>query len=201
MLTPESIVLTPGSTLRGSDMDQRRLGQFDKATGEVLDDGIVVYVPRKRRNGFEGWFAMSNEAVGILKHVTRVDDFRVLMALLEQLDYENLITANQSDIARDLGMDKAQVNRAIKRLVELGAILQGPRVGVSRSYRLNPRFGWKGSARNHVIALDQERKRRGLEVIGGGASAASQAAPQAPERDPNTIDMFDFGMFEGRGLN
>ena len=171
----------------------RKIGQFDKTTGEVLDDGVLVYVAPKRRNGFaEGWFAMSLNAAGILKHLTRVDDFRVLMALLERLDYENLITTNQSDIARDLGMDSAQVNRAIKRLVQLGAILQGPRVGVSRSYRLNPRFGWRGSANGHVIALDQEIKRRGLKVLNGGeASAAREAAPQAPERDPNTIDMFE----------
>ena len=164
----------------------RKIGQFDKTTGEVLDDGVLVYVAPKGRNGFaEGWFAMANEAAGILKHVTRVEDFRVLMALLQRLDFENLIVANQSEIARELGMDSAQVNRAIKRLVEMGAIMQGPRIGVSRSYRLNPRFGWRGSARNHVIALDQERRRRGLTVINGEASAASH------ERDPNTIDMFE----------
>ena len=174
-------------------MVQRRLGQIDLSTGEVLEDGFVAYVAPKRKNGFGvgGWFAMANEAAGILKHVTRVEDFRVLMALLQRLDFENLIVANQSEIARELGMDKAQVNRAIKRLVEMGVLLEGPRIGVSRSYRLNPHFGWKGSARNHVIALDQERKRRGLTVINGEASAAREAAPQAPERDPNTIDMFE----------
>ena len=33
------------------------------------------------------------------KQVKNLEDFRVLMALLEQLDYENLIT-NQAEIAR-----------------------------------------------------------------------------------------------------
>lgn len=158
----------------------RKIGQFDVETGEILDDGFLVYVAPKRRNGFrEGWFAMSSNAAGTLKHLTRVDDFRVLMALLEKLDYENLITANQSDIARDLGMDSAQVNRAIKRLVGLGVILQGPRVGVSRSYRLNPHFGWRGSAKGHVIMLDREIKRRGLEAVNGGEASSATTASAA----------------------
>ena len=65
---------------------------------------------------------MAHDAASVLKQVKRVEDFRVLMALLEQLDYENLITTNQAEIARDLEMDRAQVNRAIKRLIEAGAV-------------------------------------------------------------------------------
>ena len=53
---------------------------------------------------------MAHDAASVLKQVKRVEDFRVLMALLEQLDYENLITTNQAEIARDLEMDRAQVN-------------------------------------------------------------------------------------------
>lgn len=164
-------------------MAQRRLGQVDMSTGEVLEDGFVAYVVPKRRNGFGigGWFSMATHAAKALKQVTRVEDFRVLMALLERLDFENLITANQADIARELEMDRSQVNRAIKRLVEMGALLEGPRVGISRSYRLSPHFGWKGSARNHVIALEQERKRRmaaaGISgVIDGDAKEAEASA-------------------------
>ena len=67
---------------------------------------------------------MAHDAASVLKQVKRVEDFRVLMALLEQLDYENLITTNQAEIARDLEMDRAQVNRAIKRLIEAGAVFE-----------------------------------------------------------------------------
>ena len=35
-------------------------------------------------------------------------------------------------------MDRAQVNRAIKRLIEAGAVFEGPKVGISKTYRLNP---------------------------------------------------------------
>ena len=61
----------------------------------------------------------------------------MLFSLLEVLDYENLIQVNQAEIARDLGMQRQNVQRSIKRLMELGVILEGVKIGVSRSYRLN----------------------------------------------------------------
>jgi DNA-binding Lrp family transcriptional regulator len=103
---------------------------------------------------------MAQVALDALMQFTRVEDFRVLMALLKRLDFENLITANQSDIARELSMERAQVNRAIKRLQEAGAIIQGPKVGINCSYQLNPQFGWKGSAKGHLQALDKYRQER-----------------------------------------
>ena len=33
--------------------------------------------------------------------------------------------------------------------------LEGPKIGVSRSYRLNPNYGWKGSGKNHKQALKE----------------------------------------------
>ena len=106
----------------------------------------------------EGWLAMSQDALTVLQQFTRVEDFRVLMALLARLDFENLLVVNQADIARDLNMRREHVNHAIKRLITAGALLEGPRIGVSRSYRLNPKFGWKGSAKGHVIALSDYRR-------------------------------------------
>ena len=80
----------------------RRMQQIDHETGEVLE-GFVAYVVPKRKNGFQkGWFAMSQDALSMLKQVKHLDDTRVLFSLLEVLDYENLIQVNQAEIARDL---------------------------------------------------------------------------------------------------
>lgn len=143
-------------------MAQRRLGQIDMSTGELLEDGFMVYVAPKRRNGFkEGWIAMAQDAAMMFAQSDLgTDDFRVLMALMAKLDFENLLVLNQAELARELKMQRQNVQRSIKRLIRMGALLEGPRIGVSRSYRFNPQFGWRGSAKNHVIALDQERQRR-----------------------------------------
>ena len=60
-----------------------------------------------------------------------------------RLDYENLIQVNQAEVAEQVGMNRHHVNRSIKKLIELGVVLEGVKIGISRSYRLNPNFGWK----------------------------------------------------------
>ncbi|EIT2341618.1 hypothetical protein L1O22_004870, partial [Salmonella enterica] len=50
-----------------------------------------------------------------------------------------------------------------KNLIEFGIILEGPKIGRSKTYRLNPQFGWKGTVSNHKKAL-----KNGLSVIQGG---------------------------------
>lgn len=173
-------------------MAQRRLGQIDMSTGEVLE-GLVAWVAPKRKNGFGRWIAMSQDAAMMFAQSDLgADDFRVLMSLLAKLDFENLLLLNQAELGRELKMQRQNVQRSVKRLIGMGVLLEGPRIGVSRSYRLNPHFGWKGSARNHVIALDQERKRRMAAAgISGVINGGTKEAEASPERDPNTLDMFD----------
>ncbi|WP_225380891.1 winged helix DNA-binding protein, partial [Escherichia coli] len=77
--------------------------------------------------------------------------------------YENFIQVAQADIAEKLEMQKTNVSRSIKGLINLGVIIEGPKIGRSKSYRLNPQFGWKGTVSNHKKAL-----KNGLSVIQGG---------------------------------
>lgn len=142
-------------------MVERRLGVVDLDTKEVFENGFVAYVAPKRVNGFgTRWFAMAQDPLRILAESDLSgNDFRVLFKLMGQLDFENLIVINQAEIARSMGMHRQHVRRSIKRLIDLDALLEGPRIGINRSFRLNPKFGWKGSAKNHVAALDQERRR------------------------------------------
>ena len=137
---------------------------------------FVAYVAPRRRNGFgTGWMAMAQDAFDLLANANlEGKDFRVLMKLLARLDFQNLLVLNQADLARELDMHRQHVQRSVKRLIAMGVLLEGPRIGINRSYRLNPNFGWKGTAKNHVIALDQERKLRMQAakisgVIEGGA--------------------------------
>ena len=91
----------------------------------------------------------------------------------------------------ELDMQRQNVQRSIKRLMALGVLLEGPKIGISRSYRLNPEFGWRGSGKNHIATLDLERKKRMANAGIKGVIEGGQQGPQeAPERDPDTLDMF-----------
>ena len=39
-----------------------------------------------------------------------------------RLDYENLIQVNQAEVSEQVGMNRHNVNRSIKKLIELGVI-------------------------------------------------------------------------------
>lgn len=160
--------------------------------GEENTTLVACVIPKPAGNGFKkGWIAMAQDATMILAQDKSLgaDDFRVFLGLVAHIDFENLLVLNQAELARELDMHRQHVQRSIKRLMATGAILEGPRIGVSRSYRFNPNFGWKGSAKNHVTALDEERSKRmaaaGITgIVGGGRQSE-------PERDTSTLDMFE----------
>lgn len=139
-----------------------KIKQLNSDTGEILD-GVLVWMPKKKISPFERHFTMNQDALKILANKLNYEQFRVLMMLLADLDYENYIQITQQSIAESLDMQKSNVSRAVKGLLDLQIVLEGPKVGRSKTYRLNEQFGWKGTISNHKKAL-----KNGLSVITGG---------------------------------
>ena len=141
-------------------------------SGELIEHAYTAVLMPKRRNGFgERWMAMGQDAATTLAKQGKelgLDGFRVFMHLVGVLRFDNLIQVNQAEIAGDLEMHRQHVQRAIKRLITVGALLEGPRIGVHRTYRLNPSYGWKGSGKSHQTALEARMKAAGLSVVGKG---------------------------------
>lgn len=156
-------------------MGSKRIDQIDTDTGEVIG-GFVAVIQPKRRNSFDGWFAMNQNALRELRSAgLHGRDYEVLFALLEVLDFENLIQVSQADIAKELKMKPPHLSRSIKSLIDLGVLLEGPKIGRSKSYRLNPGFGWKGSATNHNKAVRERMRAAGLSVLKGGSAPEGDA--------------------------
>ncbi|MEB0775664.1 helix-turn-helix transcriptional regulator, partial [Citrobacter portucalensis] len=126
----------------------RKVTQVDLETGEDLG-GFVAVIRPKQKSSFQRHFTMNQAALITIANELNHDQMRVLMALLADLDYENYIQVAQIDIAEALRMQKTHVSRAIKNLIEFGIIIEGPKIGRSKTYRLNPQFGWKGTVSNH----------------------------------------------------
>jgi len=149
---------------------QRLIGYVD-ANGEVHEGSVLALMMPKRTNGFyEGWVAVAQDAfLALANSGLGLEARRVLDILLAYLDFENWIHLPQVEIAAMLNMKRANVSRAMRDLEKIGVILRGPKIGRSFTYRINPNFGWKGSAKNHREALKadlQERMReRGLSVV------------------------------------
>ena len=149
-------------------MAQIRVGSVDLSTGEILEGATLAVFYPKRRNGFgTGWLAMAQEPLMKLAQADLGKEaMRVLFAVLASLDYENWISINQAELGRQLGIKPSNMSRAVARLVTEGVLLAGPKVQAKGTYRLNPRYGWKGSAKGHHEALLERMKARGMSVVG-----------------------------------
>lgn len=142
-------------------MTQQRLGQIDLTTGEILEDGQLVYMPAKRRNGFQlgGFVTMAQDKQRTLAtSALGLQAFRVLTLICSEIDYENWINVSQKKMADELNMKPSNVSAALAQLIAEGVILKGPGVGTRKTYRLNPSYGWKGSAKSHRETMNSQTK-------------------------------------------
>ena len=134
-------------------MDKERRGlidpsrTFDTQTGEV-EEGALMWVPRRNLSAFgRGWFQMAQDTLKRLnaeRKTLGLEGIVVFNALMARLDFENFIQVSQAEIAAELDMKRPNVNRAVKRLTDLGFIKQGPKVGKSYTYQLHPELAWEG---------------------------------------------------------
>ena len=160
-MRPHYVVMRPH--YKRMDMMRKKILQLDQKTGEVLE-GIVAYIAPRRENGFTGgWMALAlniGEIVAQYRKELGEEGLAVLWMLTSKLDFENRLLLNQAEIGRKISMLRQNVQKAIKKLMVVGILLEGPKVGQNRSYQLNPEFGWRGSAENHKKALEKQRKQR-----------------------------------------
>ena len=142
---------------------QKHVEQIDRETGEVMQ-GCMVYIPYRPRLT-ERWFMAFQDAFEEIAKDPELtlEPKNVLFYLYSKLDFENFIQQSQADIAEGLGIKKQQVSRAMKMLIAKQIILEGPKVGRSKCYRLNPNYGWKGK-----VKTLQELRKEQFKVIEGG---------------------------------
>jgi len=136
----------------------RRIGLLDRDSGEVIDEGNLVYVPRKIRMK-EGWFMAMQDGLEMLaREPVRGESMRVLLYLMSQMDYENFMRPTVGEIAEALGMKRQNASRAIKELRQRCIVIDGPHA----SMRLESSYGWRGKVktlREHQHAEQQDLMR------------------------------------------
>jgi len=130
-------------------MTMARFGTINLDTGEIIENGFSVWIGKKVHVGERFFMGFQDAFIEISqdREIT-AEPRRVLDYMMGNLDFENFIQLPQSDISKKLLMKKSAVSRAIKLLCDKRILLSGPKVGRSFSYRMNPRYGWKGKVSN-----------------------------------------------------
>jgi DNA-binding transcriptional ArsR family regulator len=149
-----------------------------KKTKQADTVGAVPVAPREIFN-FEGWFFVMG-TVSMKSIITRYskdlgkESWLVFMMLCASLDLrENKVVVNQAGLGRQIGLSRQHVQRAIKQLMEVGLILEGPKEKRSRTYSLNPDVVFRGSAKDHAKEIAKYRKKKTkarMKVLEGGKS-------------------------------
>ena len=142
-------------------------------TGKVKD-GYFIYVAHpkaKIRN--ERWFMTFQDSLEII--ATDADltgqTLKVMLLLMGNLEFENYITIKQVSIAEKLKIDKADVSKAMKLLVDKSIILK-VKEGTTTGYKLNPNYGWKGKVENRKEAQTKMEENKIIDF---------PSAPESPE--------------------
>ena len=116
------------------------------------EGNIKGYFPLKEKSLGKDWVAMYQQALKTLaKWNLPSEQYRVLFVLLSETDFDNYICISQKELANELNMYQANVARAIKGLKEKNVIVEGPRAGLNKTYRLNPYIAHKGKNRSSTI--------------------------------------------------
>lgn len=135
-------------------------GYIDKYTGKEYSFPVILI--DKRNPYSKGWF-MNNQETSILlakdKDI-KGQTHRILRFIEGILNFENWIYISITDIAKELEMHRSDVSKGIKLLQEKEIILQGPKMGNSKTYMLNPTFGWKGKVKNLEKYREEKERER-----------------------------------------
>ena len=108
--------------------------------------------PLKKKSLGTGWIALYQNPAGWLAQQRLTgEQYSVLFALFNRLDFENYLRVSRQDLADFLDMQPVNVSRAMKKLKELEIIIEGPPAGKFKTYRLNPYIAHKGTQRDNTI--------------------------------------------------
>lgn len=128
------------------EVENRELVVMDLQTGDYQP--AITWVRQKWKGesffmGFQAAFAeLAQKRLG-----SEAKD--VFLLILGRVDYDNRLTIPQVEMARQLGMKRQNVSRAVAALIrEDVLVVEDPQLGRNRRLRLNDRYGWKGKLKN-----------------------------------------------------
>ena len=77
------------------------------------------------------------------------NDLRVLLAIIGNLGYDNILNISQQELGEQLNIDRAAVTRAVKKLISKGYLQVVDTAGRQNIYQLNPHVVFRSRAKNY----------------------------------------------------
>lgn len=124
----------------------------DCDTGETQVLPVYLQKPKNKKYS-ESWLVLWQDdaegtGVSILEQAAdkrlNATDFRVRDYLLCKVGVLNYVHISQTEAAQYLGIAQPHISASIKKLIELGIVLEGPSKGRFKTYVMNPALVYKG---------------------------------------------------------
>ncbi len=124
------------------------------------DSVINVFTKSKKylNNDYARCFLNEMLALALDKDFTGTD-FRVLLAIIGNLGYENKINISQGQLGKDLNIKRPEITKSIGKLISKGYLQVVDTIGRQNIYQLNPNVVFRSRAKNYkdlCLAWDKE---------------------------------------------
>ena len=91
----------------------------------------------------------SDEALGLaVDRDFSGTDFRVLLAIIGNLGYENILNISQQELQQQLNISQGDISKSIKKLISKGYLQVVDKIGRRNIYMVNPNVVFKSRAKN-----------------------------------------------------
>jgi predicted XRE-type DNA-binding protein len=139
-----------------NDLQKADLWGISPNSGE--DVSIPVFLHRPKNKAYDTkWLVLwqdDAEETGMSLIELAADkrlnttDFRVRDYLFCKVGMGNFVHISQTEASKYLGIAQPNVSSSIKKLIEMGIILEGPSKGKFKTYQVNPALAYFGGINN-----------------------------------------------------
>lgn len=132
----------------------------------------AYFNPPKHKNYNAKWLLLWQDETGMsmqeqaeMENPLTQTEYRVRDWLIGEIGFGNYVFVNQAEMGRKLKIARSHISSAIKRLINLGILIQGPKNGRSNTYMVNPSFCFSGSLSNGIKARNEVIKNGKAKIL------------------------------------
>ncbi len=115
------------------------------------DDTVVNVYPKPAKhlkNSYARYFLDEALALAVDRDFSGTD-FRVLLAIIGNLDYDNIINISQKQLGEKLSIGQADISKSLKKLINKGYLQIINKIGRQNIYQFNPHIAFRSRAKNY----------------------------------------------------
>ena len=115
------------------------------------EDTVVNVYPKPAKylkNAYARYFLDEVLALAVDKDFSG-NDLRVLLAIIGNVGYDNILNISQQELGKQLNIDRAAVTRAIRKLISKGYLQIVDTIGRQNIYQFNPSVVFRSRAKNY----------------------------------------------------